>query len=118
MLITLYQNSQILGSQLVESYCLTITLKGKVNDCGQEGFVELIFERLRAQFGMGPREATVRLTFLKREYKTTISEHANEVKKLIQKAYHDLPMHHRQRIIMDVFKNTTKDYLFTKAPEL
>lgn len=84
------------------------SFKGKTNGCGQEDSMELIFGRLRSQFGMSTREATLPFTNLKRDFKTTLSEHATEVKKLIKIAYLTTTYHYliRQRIIMDVFKNT------------
>ena len=74
-------------------------LREGARDCGQSGTIHGIHAALRAQFGLFPGEAMTRLNNLRKEYRTTLAEHAAEVKRLTRIAYHDLP-NAMQRVMM------------------
>lgn len=81
-------------------------LKDTARDCGQAGTVAAIYMTLRARFGITEREARSRLATLKKEYRTTLQEHAMEVERLVDLAYPALPEDHRASMAVDVFCGT------------
>ena len=51
-------------------------------------------------------EARNRLTSLNRDTKHSLTDHATEVKKLVEAAYVDFPKEHRQEMALDLFCNS------------
>lgn len=81
-------------------------LKDAARECGKAGTVEGIFENLRVRFGMTVRGAQAQLSILKRDFKTSLQQHAALVEKLVTVAYPDLPPVHRNIMMRDTFTNT------------
>ena len=50
-----------------------------------------MLEALRSKYGSTVQEARTRLTSLKRDTKLSLTDHATEIKKLVEAAYADLP---------------------------
>ena len=81
-------------------------LKDEASDCGAGNDVEEIFEALRARFGISPREARSKLSSLRKEYRTTLQEHATRVKELMRIAYPELPGGLQLEMGLDYFLNS------------
>ena len=81
-------------------------LKDDARECGSYPTLEEVFEALRAKYGLTVREARTRLTSLKRDARLSLTDHATEVKRLVEAAYADLPQTHRQEMILDLFCNS------------
>jgi hypothetical protein len=81
-------------------------LKGTAQACGNAETLEGVYNALRARFGLSVREARSKLSTLKREPRTTLQEHATEVTRLMNVAYAELPLEHRQRMTLDMFQGT------------
>jgi len=62
-----------------------------------------IFETLRARFGLTARDVHVQPQGLRKNWKTTLQEHAIVEERLAQVAYNDLPANSWQRLALDVF---------------
>ena len=82
------------------------SLRESAEDCGRAAHVQAIYAALRARFGLSPREARSRLSNLRKEFRTSLQEHAAEVERLVDIAYGDLPPEHRARMRMETFCNT------------
>ena len=82
------------------------SLKDGAQDCGRPDSIEGILSALKARYGVSPREASTRLTTIRRDPKVTLQEHATEVQKLIGIAYEDLPTRNREAMILETFCNT------------
>jgi hypothetical protein len=85
---------------------LRASLTSRAADCGQAGTLDGIFTALRVRFGVTTREAKARLMSVKREYRTTLQEHAAEVTRLVNLAYADLPVGYREQMCLDTFSGT------------
>ena len=81
-------------------------LREGARDCGQAATVRGIYAVLRARYGLTPREARNRLNNLRKEYRTPLAEHASEVKKMVERAYGDLPRENQEQMILEHFLNT------------
>jgi hypothetical protein len=81
-------------------------LKDGAKDCGRPATLAGIYTALRARFGLSPREARAKISVLKKDYKTTLQEHASEVERLISIAYEELPVQHRAGLTMSTFTST------------
>jgi hypothetical protein len=81
-------------------------LKGTAQACGNADTIEGVYNALQARFGLSVREARSKLSTLRKEAKTTLSEHATEVTRLMNVAYAELPSEHRQRMTLDMFQGT------------
>jgi hypothetical protein len=81
-------------------------LKGTAQACGNAETLEGVRNALQARFGLSVREARSKLSTLRKETKTTLQEHASEVTRLMNIAYADLPVEHRQRMTLDMFQGT------------
>jgi hypothetical protein len=81
-------------------------LRGKAQECGNADSVEGVFEALQAKFGLSVREARNKITLLRRESKITLQEYGTEVSKLMNITYPELPVDHKQRLVLDTFQNT------------
>ena len=81
-------------------------LKEGAQDCGRGATVAAVFTALRARYGLSPREARSRLSTLRKEFQTTLQEHAVDVDRLISIAYPDLPEEHQANMTMDTFCST------------
>ena len=81
-------------------------LKDEARDCGAGDEVEEIFEALRARFGISPREARSKLSNIRKEYKTSLQEHATTIKELMRIAYPDLPGGLQVEMGLDYFVNS------------
>ena len=77
---------------------LRAALTDTATACGQAETLEGIFNALRARFGMTSREAKASLITLRRDSKTSLQEHAEQVEKLVNIAYADFPRQHRDDI--------------------
>ena len=82
------------------------SLKESAEDCGRAAHVQAIYATLRARFGLSPREVRSRLSNLRKDFRTSLQEHAAEVERLVDIAYDDLPPEHRAEIRMEAFCNT------------
>ena len=80
-------------------------LKDDARECGIYATLEEVFEALCAKYGLTIREARTRLTSLKREARLSLTDHATEVKRLVEAAHADLPQTYRHEMIMDLFCN-------------
>ena len=80
-------------------------LKDYARECGCYATLKEVFEALRAKYGLTVREPRTRVTSLKRDARLSLTDHATEVKKLVEAPYADLPQTHRQEMILDMFCN-------------
>ena len=81
-------------------------LEDEARDCGAAGTIEGIFAKLRARYGMTPREARAKLTSIKKEFKTSLQEHASRIEELVQIAYPDMEEALRLEMSLDSFCNS------------
>ena len=81
-------------------------LKGTARDCGRGENVAAVVNCVGQRFGLTVREARTKLNSLKRDYKTTLKEHAIIVERLVGIAYGNLPYHARQTMLIDQFCST------------
>ena len=81
-------------------------LKEDVRECGSHATLDKVLEALRSKYELTILEARTRLTSLKRNTKLSLTDHAREVKRLVEAAYADLPRTHRQEMILDLFRNS------------
>ena len=66
------------------------SLGESAEDCGRAANGQTIYAALRARFGMSPREARLRLSKLRKYFRTSLQEHVAEVERLVNIAYGDL----------------------------
>lgn len=81
-------------------------LKENAEGCGRAPSVMAVYAALRARFGLSPREARSRLSTLRKEYKTSLQEHAAEVERLITIAYGELPVEYQAGMKLETFCST------------
>jgi hypothetical protein len=81
-------------------------LKDGAKDCGRAGHIDGVFASLRARYGLSPREARLKISVLRKDSRSTLQEHATEVDRLCQIAFHDLPDHYRASMSLETFCNT------------
>ena len=81
-------------------------LKGDAGDCGKGENIDAVYAALRSKYGITRREARNRLSNLKRNSRTTLYAHAEEVAKLVQVAYEESPENHRADMTLELFCNT------------
>ena len=81
-------------------------LKDDARECGSYATLEGVFKALRAKYRLTVREARTRLTSLKKDARLSLTDHATEVKGLVETAYADLPQTHIQEMILDLFRNS------------
>ena len=84
-------------------------LKDDVCRCGSHATLEEVLEALRSKYGLTIRKAVSRLSRLKRETKLSLTQHATEVKKLVDAANADLTRIHRHEITLDLFQQIEKE---------
>lgn len=85
---------------------LRAALRDSAKDCGKADRVPNIFDTLRIRFGLTAREAANRLTTLKREPKTSLSAHQEEVERLVNVAYPTFPEANKVQLALDSFHHT------------
>ena len=89
---------------------ILLQLRGALQDsakgCGRKATVREMLEALRLRFGLTTREARYKLTVLRREPRVALQQHAEEVERLTNAAYEDLPANHRERLTFDTFLST------------
>lgn len=68
---------------------LTETLKESAQNCGRATMITDVFEVLRAQYGL--HQVKRQLNILLKEPVETLQEHATDVRRLVGRAYSDLP---------------------------
>lgn len=61
---------------------------------------------MRVQLGLLAREATSRLTIIRKDATTFLAEHATEIKRLVGLAHPDIPDMHKRQIRQDTFHTT------------
>ena len=81
-------------------------LRDGATNCGRADTVEGIFNALRARFGLTPREARARIVVLQRDFQTTLQEHGDEVERLVEVAYAEIPCDLRRSMAVDIFAST------------
>ena len=81
-------------------------LKEDAEGCGKAATVPAVYAALRARFGLSPREARSRLSTLRKEYRTSLQEHAAEVERLITIAYGELPIEYQAGLKAETFCST------------
>lgn len=81
-------------------------LQEGARDCGRAGDLEGIFTALRARYGLTPKEARFRLNTLTKDFKTSLQEHATEVKRLTDVAHGELPAHYRDTMALEMFSSS------------
>ena len=81
-------------------------LKGSATDCGKAHHLDGILTALRARYGLTARKARLKLNSLKKDPKMSLQEHANEVQKLADLAYGDLPPEYQAHLVVETFCNT------------
>ena len=81
-------------------------LKEDAEGCGKAPTVPAVYAALRARFGLSPREARSRLSTLRKEYRTSLQEHAAEVERLISIAYGELPIEYQAGLKVETFCST------------
>ena len=82
------------------------SLRESAEDCGRAATVQAVYAALKARFGLSPREARYRLSVLRKDFSTTLQEHAAEVERLVNLAYGDLLPDHRARKRQETFCST------------
>ncbi len=85
---------------------LRAALTESATTSGQAETVEEIFNSLRARYGMTAREAKAKLATLRRDNRTSLQEHADEIKRLMNVAYADFPHPHKEDMSVDLFHTT------------
>ena len=78
-------------------------LEGDAKDCGHPTELEEVFDNLRARFGLTPREARHRLNIEKKGFKTTLQEHASNIRSLVDVAYAKPTLDHSPRNVPGMF---------------
>lgn len=81
-------------------------LREGAKECGKAEDLGGILKALRARFGTSPREARARLLNSKKEYRTSLQEHAAEIEGLVNLAFGDLPLRHRQELALEHFNSS------------
>lgn len=81
-------------------------LKEGATNCGRAGDADGIFTALRARYGLSPKEARLRLNSLKKDYKTSLQEHATEVQRLTEVAHGELPPRYRETLALETFSGS------------
>ena len=59
------------------------SLKDEAKECGRSQTIQGIEARLRGCFGMAPREARTKLATFKKQQKTSMLQHADEISNLV-----------------------------------
>ena len=65
-----------------------------------------MLEALHAKYGLTVQEARTCVTSHKRDTKLSLTNHAMEIKKLVEAAFAGLPRMHRQEMTLDLFCNS------------
>ena len=73
---------------------------------GSYDTLEEVLEAFHFKYELTVQEARTRLTNLRRDTKLSLTDHATEVKRLVEEAYTDLPRKHRQEMTLDLFCNS------------
>ena len=81
-------------------------LQGDAQDYGRARTVLEVVESLRSRFGLTPKEARTCLSKLKRDSKTPLRAHANEVRRLVQLAYRESPRMVQEEMVLETFCQT------------
>ena len=76
-------------------------LRESAENCGRAATVQAVYAALRARLGLSPREARCHLSVLRQDLRTSLQEHAAEVKRLVNIAYGDQPPEHRARMRLE-----------------
>ena len=82
------------------------SLKEGARDCGKAPDVVSVFNSLRARYGLSPREARARLAGLRKEGRISLQEHATEVERLVEVAYHGMDREQRREMMIETFSST------------
>ena len=80
--------------------------KKNAEGCGRTPSVLAVYAALRARFGLSPRETRSWLSTLRKEYRTSLQEHAAEVERLIAIAYGELPVEYQAGMNLETFCST------------
>ena len=81
-------------------------LKEGARDCGRPGSLAGVISALRARYGLSPKEARAKISTLRKDARVSLQDHATEVSRLCQMAYHDLPDRYRASMALETFSNT------------
>jgi hypothetical protein len=93
-------------SERVQLLHLRESLKGNARDCGKGRTLGDVFQHLRTRYSLTPKEARLKLSGLRREPLQTLHEHAAEIQRLVDLAYHDLPEYSQEALALEGFQNT------------
>ena len=104
------------GSEMATLLHIRMHLKDDASECGSYSTLEKVLEALRAKYGLTIREARTRLTSLKRDARLSLTDHATEVKRLVEAAYADLPQARRKGMILDLFCNSLNQAYLQRHP--
>ena len=104
------------GSEMATLLHIRTHLKNDASECGSYSTLEKVLEALRAKYGLTIREARTRLTSLKRDARLSLTDHATEVKRLVEAAYADLPQARRKGMILDLFCNSLNQAYLQRHP--
>ena len=78
-------------------------LQEGAKEYGRPGTVEAVFTALRSRYGLTAREARSRLSNIKKDARRSLHDHANDVEKLVRKAFEDLPEEIQTGMALDTF---------------
>ena len=81
-------------------------LKNNASKCWSHATLKEVFEAFRSKYELTVRKARTLLNSLKRDTKLFLTDHATEVKRLVEAAFTNLPQTHRQETILDLFCNS------------
>ena len=79
------------------------SLQESAKEYGRPGTTEAIFTALRSRYGLTAKEARSRLSNLKRDSRRSLHDHANDVEKLVMKAFEGLPEEVQNGMMLDTF---------------
>lgn len=82
---------------------LRSSLEGPARDCGGANTIQGVYDALRTRFGVAPKQARERLRNLRKSPKTSLSEFAVEVERLIGIAYSSASADERLDMSIDSF---------------
>ena len=76
-------------------------LQGGAHGCENYPTLEKVFKALCSKYWLSVREARMR----QRDTKLSLTDHATEVKKLVEVAYADLPRNHKEEVTLNLGNN-------------
>ena len=78
-------------------------LQEGAKEYGRPGTVEGVFTALRSRYGLTVKEARSRLSNIKKDSRRSLHDHANDVEKLVRKAFENLPEEMQAGMTLDTF---------------